>query len=107
MKQSSTQPVLAPENCWDSLQRFSSSRDGFRLSKTHSAAQETRWTQTHRDTMLVNTAEKCPSVSRVDTKNNTADLFTKLLDGLCTGALAKKLGLRFLDMAGGTNEEDR
>ena len=35
--------------------------------------------------------------------NNTADLFTKHLDGLRTRALAKKLGLRFLDMAGGTN----
>ena len=37
--------------------------------------------------------EKRPSVSRVDTKNNTADLFTKHLDGLRTRALAKKLGL--------------
>ena len=44
------------------------------------------------------------SVSRVYTKNNTADLFTKHLDGLRTQALAKKLGLRFLDVAdGGTN----
>ena len=48
------------------------------------------------------------SVSRVDTKNNTADLFTKNLDGLRTRAHAKKLGLRFLDMAdGGTNGNDR
>ena len=46
--------------------------------------------------------EKRLSVSRVETKNNTADLFTKHLDGLRTRALAKKLGLRFLDMAGGT-----
>ena len=50
--------------------------------------------------MLINTAvdtrEKRLSVSRVDTKNNTADLFTKHLDGLRTRALAKKLGLRFL-----------
>ena len=38
-----------------SLQSFSSSRDGFRLRKTHSAAKGTRWTQTHRDTMLGNT----------------------------------------------------
>ena len=38
----------------------------------------------------------------MDTKNNTADLFTKHLDGL-RRALAKKLGLRFLDMVGGTN----
>ena len=49
--------------------------------------------------MLVNTAEwireKRLSVSRVDTKNNTANLFTKHLDGLRTRALAKKLGLRF------------
>ena len=43
------------------------------------------------------------SVIRVDTKNNTADLFTQHLDGLRSRALAKKLGLRFLDMAGGTN----
>ena len=48
--------------------------------------------------------EKRLSVSPVDTKNNTADLFTKHLDGLRTRALAKKLGQRFLDMAdGGTN----
>ena len=40
---------------------------------------------------------------QVDTKNNTADLFTKHSDGLRTRALAKKLGLRFLDMTGGTN----
>ena len=47
-------------------------------------------------------------VSRVDTKNNTVDPFTKHLDGLRTRALAKNLGLRFLDMAdGGTNENDR
>ena len=39
---------------------------------------------------------------RVDTKNNTVNLFTKHLDGLRTRALAKKLGLCFLDMAGGT-----
>ena len=42
-------------------------------------------------------------MSRVDTKNNTPDLFTKHLDGLLTRALAKKLGLRFLFLAGGTN----
>ena len=43
-------------------------------------------------------------MSRVNTKNNTADLYTKHLDGLRTRALAWKLGLRFLDMAdGGTN----
>ena len=52
--------------------------------------------------------DKRLSVSRVDTKNNTADLFTKHLDGLRTRALSKNLGLRFLDMAyGGTNENDR
>ena len=43
------------------------------------------------------------SVIQVDTKNNTADLFTKHLDGLRTRALAEKLGPRFLDMVGGTN----
>ena len=56
-------------------------------------------------------------MSRVATKNNTADFFTKHLDGLRTRALAKKFSLRFLDMAdggmnvdmadGGTNEKDR
>ena len=52
--------------------------------------------------------DKRLSVSRVDTENNTADLFTKLLDGLRTRALAEKLGLRLLDMAdGGTNGNDR
>ena len=43
------------------------------------------------------------SMSRVDTKNNTADLFTKHLDGLRTQSLAKKLGLRILDGTDGTN----
>ena len=52
--------------------------------------------------------DKRLSVSRVDTKNNTADVFTKHLDGLRTRALAKTLGLRLLDMAdGGTNGNDR
>ena len=60
--------------------------------------------------------EKRLSVSRVDTKNNTADLFTKHFGGLRTRALAKKLGLSFLNMAddgttvdmadGGKNEKD-
>ena len=55
----------------------------------------------------VDTRERL-SASRVDTKNNTADLFLKHLDGLRTRALAKKLGLRFLDMVdGGTNRNDR
>ena len=59
----------------------------------------------------------CRSVGRVDTTNNTADLFTKHLDGLRTRALSKKLGPRFLDMAdggmnvdmadGGTKRNDR
>ena len=39
---------------------------------------------------------KRPSLSRVDTKNNTADLFTKHLDGLRTQSLAMNLGLRIL-----------
>ena len=48
--------------------------------------------------------DKRPSVSRADMKNNTADLFTKHLDGLRTRALANELGLRFLDMVGGWYE---
>ena len=47
--------------------------------------------------------DKRLSVSRVDTKNNTADLFTKHLDGLRTQSLAKKLGLRIPDGTNGTN----
>ena len=38
--------------------------------------------------------EKRLSVSRVDTKNTSEDLFTNHLDGLRTQSLAKKLGLR-------------
>ena len=38
-----------------SLQRFSSSRDRFRLGKTHSTAQGTRRTRTYRNTMPCNT----------------------------------------------------
>ena len=37
------------------------------------------------------------SVGRVGTKNNSADLFTKHLDGSRTQSLAKKLRLRILD----------
>ena len=52
--------------------------------------------------------DKRLSVSRVDTKNNTAELFTKHLDGFRSRALAKKLRLRFVDMAdGGTNGNGR
>ena len=51
--------------------------------------------------------EKRPSVSRVDTKNNTGDLFTKHLDGLRTQSLVKKLGLRILDGTSGTMEPTR
>ena len=50
--------------------------------------------------------EKRLSVSRVDAKNNTADVFTKHLDGLRTQSLAKKLGLRILDGTNGTNGDD-
>ena len=91
-----------------SLQRFSSSRDGFRLGKTHSAAQATRRTNTSKyDAWQYNSGyEKRLSVSRVDMKNNTADLFTKHLDGLRTQSLAKKLGLRILDGTNGTNGDD-
>ena len=46
-------------------------------------------------------------MSRVDTKNDTADLFTKHFDGLRARALAEKWEIRFLEVAGGTNEEDR
>ena len=113
MEQSSTKPVLAPENCWDSQ---NSSRNFITTLQCVS-----RWTQTRQDTFHSakeqagsNTSrydawqfnsgrEKRSSVSRVDTKNNTADLFTKHHDGLRTRALAKKLGLRFQDMAGGTD----
>ena len=43
------------------------------------------------------------SARRVDTKNNTADLLTKHLDGLRTQSPVKKLGLRILDGTDGTN----
>ena len=39
------------------------------------------------------TREKRLSAGRVDTKSNTADLFTKCLEGPRTLSLAKKLGL--------------
>ena len=64
-----------------------------------------RWRNTQRKSSRNPDANTfCRSVSRVDTKNNTADLFTKHLDGLRARALAKKFGLGFMDMAGGTNE---
>ena len=83
---------------------FSSSRDGFRLGKTHYPAQGTRRTQTYRNTMPCNTSvdtretSVCESSGHED-QINTADLFTKHLNGLRTQSLAKKLGLRIL---GGT-----
>ena len=48
--------------------------------------------------------EKRLSVGRVDTKDNSADLFTKHLDGPRTQSLARKLGLRILE---GMNGDDR
>ena len=50
--------------------------------------------------------DKRLSVSRVDTKNNRASLFTKLLDGLRRQSLAKKLGLRILDCTNCTDGDD-
>ena len=41
--------------------------------------------------------EKRLSVGRVDTKDNTADLFTKHVEGPRTQSLARKLGLRILE----------
>ena len=93
-----------------SPQSFSSSRNRLRLGKTHSAAQGTRWTQTHRDTMLVNTAVDTRETSFREPSGHEEQncrSFTKHRDGLRRRAFAKKLGLRFLDMDGGTNEEDR
>ena len=46
--------------------------------------------------------EKRLSVGRVNTKDNTADLFTKHLYGTRTRSLARKLGLQIL---GGTSDE--
>ena len=46
-------------------------------------------------------------MTRVGTKNNTADLFTEHLDGLRTQQLAKKLGLRILHGTNRTNGDDR
>ena len=50
--------------------------------------------------------EKRLSVSRVDTKNNTADLFAEHMGGLRTQSPAKKLGRRILDGTNGTNGDD-
>ena len=45
--------------------------------------------------------EKRLTVGRVDTKNNTADLFTKFSDGPRTQSLSKKPGLH---VTGGTDD---
>ena len=67
--------------------------------------------KTHRDTMLVNTAVDTRETSIRESSGQEEQhsrSFPKHLDGLRTRALAKKLGLRFLDMAdGGTNGNDR
>ena len=55
--------------------------------------------QQHSKLINLREAEHILQIRGVDTKNNTADLFTKHLDGLRTRALAKKSGLRLLDMA--------
>ena len=90
------------------LQRFSSSRDGFRLGKTqsfYSAGDQADSKHIEIRCLAIQlwVREKIPSVSRVDTKNETADLFTKHLDGLRTQSLAKKLGLWILECTNGTN----
>ena len=76
-----------------SLQNFSSSRNG---SARHSLQRRGPGGLKHIEIRCLSiqqwTRDKRQSVSRVGTKNNTADLFTKHLDGLRTRALAKKLG---------------
>ena len=73
---------------------FSSSRDGFRLARH---ILQRRGQGGLKDIEIRCLAiqqwirEKLLSVSRVDTKINTADLFTKHLDGLRTQSLAKKV----------------
>ena len=126
-KQSSTQPVLAQETYWDSQTSSRNFTTTFQFVS--------RWIQTRQGTFYSaeDQADSCISrydapggfkhfeirclaiqqwirenrlsVSRVDTTNNTADLFTKL-DGLRTQSLAKKLGLRILDGTNGTNGDD-
>ena len=102
-----------PENCWDSQNSSRNFTTKFQFVS--------KWIQTRQDIPQrrgsgglkhIETRclaiqqwirEKRLSVSRVDTKNNTADLFTKHLDGLRTQSLAKKLGLRILDGTNGMN----
>ena len=93
-----------------SLERFSSSRGGFKLGKTHSTGKRTRRTQTYRnyDALAIQQwiRVKRLSVSRVVAKNNAADHFTKHLDGLRTQSPARKFVLRILDGTNGTNGDD-
>ena len=106
--------MLAPENCWDSQNSFKELHYtvSVRLemdsdSARHILPRRGLGRLRHIEIRCLSTQQRIRdervSVSRVDAKNNTADLFTKHLDGLRTRAHAKKLGLRFLDMAGGTN----
>ena len=112
MKQSTTQPVLAPESSLGLAELFKELhyKVSVRLemdsdSASHILQRRGPGGLKHIEIRCLSIQqwirEKRPSVSRVDTKNNTADLFTKHLDGLRTRALAKKLGLCFLDMADG------
>ena len=101
-KQSSTQPVLAQENFWDSQNSSRNCTTTFQFVS--------RWIQIRHDTFYSagdpadssiskydgwQHNKKRLSLERVDTKDNTADLFTKHLDGPRTQSLARKLGLRF------------
>ena len=91
-----------------SLRRCRTSRDGLRLGKTHSFYRAgDRVGLEHIEIRCLAIQQwiryQRLSVSWVDTQNNTADLFTKHLDGLRTQSLAKKLGLRILDGTDGTN----
>ena len=114
-KQSSTQPVLAQENCWDSQNSSRNFTATFPFAVDSDLARHILQRRgpgglKHIETRCLAIQqwirEKRPSVSRVDTKNNTADPFTNHVDGLRTQSLAKKLGLRILDGTSGTNGDD-
>ena len=89
------------------LQRFSSSRDGFRTQHdTLHILQRRGPGLKHIEIRCLAIQqwirEKRLSVGRVDTKDNTADLFTKHLDGPRTQSLARKFGFRIQE---GTNDD--
>ena len=93
-----------------SLQRVSSSRDRFRLDKTHSTAQVTKRTRTYRNTMPCNTPVDPRETFVGESSGHEEQHWLSLHETsgwiFQDSRSRKKLGLRILDGTNGTHGDD-